>query len=177
MRAEDFPAFRAIIEDLCTAFDRPFTDARVRVFHEALKHAHILDVKRAADTHRKTAKRFPTPKDLLPTRSVAPKREEPEPHFSKWAQLANRILWLLQFNSGRGMKPIGKWKNPDPWRHGMQATPLDDTFARVLAAKADYVRMAEEAEAEGREWTVEEFVELVRPGLGQIIAESDAKAA
>jgi len=153
MRSEDSDAFRVVIEDLCVAYNRPCSDAVVRVFWESLKWAHIHDVRRMAVKHRNTAKKFPTPRELAPERSAAPaKPPEPEVVMSPWAIAANKILLQLAYqDKRRGFKP------------------LKEKLAMLLAMKADYVRMAESAEAGGEPWDGKEFRDLVYDGFEAVI--------
>jgi hypothetical protein len=176
MRSEDSEAFRGVMEDLCTAFNRPCTDALVRVFAESLKALHIADVKHASESYRKNGKRFPAPKDLMPERRArAPMPREPEPQMTWWAKIANKILLAVAYQDiRRGFKPMAEYPPMPKGGYGlplMLPRPVDDTvLQRALAAKADYVRMAEEAEILGDRWTDEEFAELAFDGLEQILS-------
>ena len=175
MRSEDSEAFRGVMEDLCTAFNRPCTDALVRVFAESLKALHIADVKHASESYRKNGKRFPAPKDLMPERRArAPMPRQPEPQMTRWAKIANKILLAVAYQDiRRGFKPMAEFPPPegDSDSRLRLPRPADDTvLQRALAAKADYVRMAEEAEILGERWTDEEFAELAFDGLEQILS-------
>jgi hypothetical protein len=154
MRSEDADAFRAVMEDLCVAYNRPCTDAVIRVFWEDLKFAHIHDVRRMAMKHRNTAKKFPTPRDLAPERTVsAPPPRAPDVVMSSWAIAANKILFAVAYlDKRRGFRSIGP------------------NLQHVLAAKADYVRMAEEAERNGDVWDTQEFNRMCREGFQGLLA-------
>jgi hypothetical protein len=172
MRSEDADQFRAVMEDLCVAFNRPISDAVIRVFWESLKYASILDVRRMALKWRNTAKKFPTPKDLAPERVVAPSKPvESDPAMSKWAVAANKILLqLAYFDKRRGFFSISKYPPMPKGGCGLPLSanlpkPLDAKIFDMVAMKADYVRMAEEAEANGQPWSHEEFRDLVYDGF------------
>lgn len=146
----DDEAFDAVLRDLCLAFNRPYTPDLTRVYWESLKHLNLLDVKRAADSARRNLKKFPTPKDLSPEkRASAPRAKEQLPELSAWAIGANKILLRLMMSSGKGMVP--------------------DHLPPILAAKADYVRMAEHAEADGARWDDREFIDFVTDGLERLV--------
>lgn len=152
---EDSEAFDTVIRDLCLAFNRPHTPELTRVFWEALKWAHIHDVRRAAVKHRNTAKKFPTPHDLMPSRSTAPPPapKEPEPELSRYAIGANKALLKLAYQDvRRGFIPLG-----------------ESLLARCLAIKRDYVGMAETAERDGEPWADEDFVQTVRQAFEQAL--------
>jgi len=175
MRSEDSEQFRVAIEDLCTAYNRPCTDSVIRVFYESLKPYHILDIKRMAMRHRASSKRFPAPKDLAPERatSAPSKPKEPEPVMSKWAIAANKILLSLAYQDRRrGFKPISKYPPMPAGGYGLPLVlpkPLDDKLAKILAVKADYVRMAEEAERDGEPMDGMEFSDMLREGFGRML--------
>jgi hypothetical protein len=169
---DDDAAFAAVIQDLCLAFNRPYTPEVTRVFWESLKFASIFDVRRMAVKHRNTAKKFPTPKDLAPERAVAPaKPVVPDPVMSKWAVAANKILFQLAYlDKRRGFFPISKYPPMPKGGYGLPLhanipKPLDSKIFDMVAMKADYVRMAEEAEANGQSWSHEEFRDLVYDGF------------
>lgn len=153
MFREDAEAFRATLADLCIAFNRPITDDLVRVYWESLKHLHIADVRRSAESARKGLKKFPTPKDLTPERVVAPpppKRDD-GPAMSTWAMAANKILFGVAYQGHRGFRPVG------------------DKLPVCLKAKADYVQLAERAEREGDKWEPEDFNRMCRQGFEKIL--------
>ena len=71
---------------------------------------------------------------------------------SEWGMTANRILMsLAYFDPRRGFKP------------------LRELMPSLLNVKWEYVKMAEVAEAEGRPWTMEEFVDLCFDGFEKIL--------
>jgi hypothetical protein len=179
----DFDAFVEIMRDLCLAFDKQPNEARTRVFFESLKHLHIEDVRRTATMHRKHAKRFPTPKDLIPEKRTPVRAPKPtvEMHFSRYAQIANKCLMHVTFDPRRAAyakrravvpPPIGEWRN-----EGRKAWPVDDTFAKVLALKSEYVRMAEQDEIDGRPWTDREFRDAVLEALETMVFDADKALA
>jgi hypothetical protein len=150
----DDEAFAKVIEDLCLAYNRPYTPEVTRVFWESLKWAHILDVKRTAQAHRDSSKKFPTPKDLAPerTRVSAPQRDPIESEqWSQWAIAANKILFSVAYQGHRGFKPMG------------------DKLKACLVAKADYVEMAEDAAKHGQAWNEQEFNGMCREGFEKIL--------
>lgn len=153
MLSQDAEVFETLIQDLCLAFNRPYTTQLSRVFWESLKHLRIDEVKRAADIARKSLKKFPTPKDLIPERRMAPvKPSEPDIAMSRWAVGANKILFRLAYeDERRGFRPMG------------------DLLPRVLAVKADYVRMAEEAEQDGEPLPDEDFIAMCREGFERLL--------
>lgn len=183
MRNEDSAAFDVVIRDLCLAFNRPHTEDLTRVFWESLKHLHLGEVKRAADAARKNLKKFPTPKDLIPeTRVVAPRPKAPEERMSSWGIAANKILFACCFQDTRGLKPVGPYAPVPEGGYGLplphKVEPLDLTPQNeLLAAKADYVRMAEEAESKGEKWETYDFNRMCREGFQAIIARADAGVA
>jgi hypothetical protein len=62
----DFDPFRALMEELCAAHDRPLTDARVKVFWEALVDVPFPQVRAAIKGHIKKGGKFPQPAELRP---------------------------------------------------------------------------------------------------------------
>lgn len=158
---QDDEAFDAVVKDLCLAFNRQHTPELTRVFWEALKASHIHDVRRVALRYRNTAKKFPAPVDLIPHRSTAPVPEEKRdtgPHMSSWAMAANKILWVVAYQGTRGFVPMGEKLKP------------------CLVAKADYVRMAEEAQRDGEPWQEHEFNVMCRQGFEKLLGTTSAVA-
>lgn len=153
MFREDADVFRALMEDLCVAYDRPITDAKVRVYWETLKHLHIADVKRSAEAAKRSLKKMPSPAELMPEKRYSPQATvvAPEPLLSPWAIAANKILFVVAYQGHRGFKPMG------------------DKLPNILKVKADYVRMAEEAEANGDTWNHEEFNRMCREGFEKLL--------
>jgi len=178
---EDTEAFRRVIEDLCTAFNRPITDDLVRVYWEALKKLHIADVSRMAAGHRQNGKKFPTPRELVPDRKpsapVVPRDDGPP--MSKWAVAANKALLAVAYqdSSGRGFQPIAVWERPPAggWGLPFPAPRMLDSslLERVLAIRRDYVQMAEEADRDGEPMTGEEFSSMCREGFGKALSDGD----
>lgn len=155
MRSEEFDAFATVIRDLCAAYDRPATDERVRVFWEDLRHLHLLDVKRSAESWRRSSKKMPTPIELKPARPTAPPPKDPieSERWSTWAMAANKILFAIAYqDERRGFKPMGK-----------------EALDRCLAAKRDYVEMAEDAERHGQAWDTGEFNRMCREGFEKLL--------
>lgn len=154
MIAAEYEYFKALIADLCTAYDRPCTDDRVRVFWECLKHLPLSEVTRSAGTFRKTSKKMATPADLIPAyreRPTAP--GAPEPMMSTWAVAANKILFTLAYSDPRrGFVPMGK-----------------DVMEQCVFIKNDYVRMAIESEAAGEPWDTVEFNVMCREGFEKLL--------
>lgn len=153
MRNEDGDAFAAILETLCTAYNRPRTDDLVRVYWAALKPLHIHDLKRSADSWIRNARKFPTPRDLMPERAAAPppKPRDDGPPMSSWAIAANKILFAVAYQGDRGFRPVG------------------DVLPALVAAKNDYVRRAEEATADGEKWDTVEFNRMCREGFEKLL--------
>ncbi len=179
----DFEPFRRVIEDLCTAFDRPCTDARVRVFWEALKHRHLAEVKRAADSVTKNFKRMPSPNDLMPEQK-RPTVEEARPalpQMSRYAVAANKILLeLAYFDRRRGFQSIGEWE-PTPekgWGLPLRLPQSVDpkTLERALSAKRDLVRMAEDADGTPEEMSPVDFNRMCIEGFERLLGTSRAAA-
>lgn len=71
--------------------------------------------------------------------------------FSSWAMAANKILFAVAYQGNRGFRPIG------------------ELLPKCLDAKADYVRMAEQAEARGDRWDHVEFNRMCREGFEKIL--------
>lgn len=180
MYSSDYDSFRRVIEELSLAFNRPFTDELVRVFWDALKDAPFPGVKELANKWKVSGKKFPTPSDLRPERVRAPARKELTEEdrevlaMSSWAIAANRILFSVAYQGNRGFRPIAKYPPPPESGLGLPlklVKPEDDTLLRAcLAAKADYVRMAEEAEAGGEPWDRIEFNRMCREGFEKLLA-------
>lgn len=175
MQGGDFAAFSEVIADLCAAYDRPATDARNRVFWETLKPYHLHDIKRAVAKWRDTQRKMPAPVDLKPQRSTAPPKEpELGPGMSTWAVAANTILFAVAYlDVCRGFVPVSQWEQaPEKgWGLPLPLAQLVDgsRLKHVLAAKADYVRMAEEAEKAGEAWDTHEFNVMCRQGFEQLL--------
>jgi len=72
--------------------------------------------------------------------------------ISEFGMTANRILFALAYL--------------DP-RRGF--VPLRDLLPRCLDRKWEYVKMAEQAELDGRPWTLEEFRDLCFGGFEEIL--------
>lgn len=167
MLNEDSKPFEAMMQDLCTAFNRPYTPEITRVFWESLRYSSFPEIRKLAAKHREHGKKFPTPHDLKPERAQAPAApRDTGPDMSSWAIAANKILFVCCFRSERGFKPVGPYDK--------QGQCLDDSHQRrLLEVKRDYVRMAEEAEKGGEQWDTVEFNRMCREGFQTIIAEAD----
>lgn len=158
----DNTAFDAIMRDLALAFDRPHDVERVRVFWEALKHVALGEVRARAIAWRKSGKRFPTPRDLMPEKVAAPvKHTSCEPadvveraeKLSSWAKAANVILFHVAYC--------------DPRR---RCVPLGEELRyRCLAAKRDLVGAAEQDARAGQPWDEREFNVTCRQAFEQIL--------
>lgn len=70
MQTNEYDQFVTLVRDLCTAFNRPFTDDVVRVFWESLRDQSLRTVRNRAELHRRVAKKFPMPFDLRPAVDV-----------------------------------------------------------------------------------------------------------
>jgi hypothetical protein len=156
MLRDDYQPFTAVMTDLCAAFDKPVTDDRVRVFWETLKHVHLHDVKRSAESWKRNQRKFPTPRDLMPERVTAP---PPKPKgdgeaWSSWAIAANKILFAVAYQGNRGFAPMG------------------EKLQACLAAKRDYVQMAENAAMGGEPWGEREFNGMCREGFEKLLGAS-----
>lgn len=79
---------------------------------------------------------------------------------SHWGMTANRILFSLAYL--------------DP-RRGF--TPLRELLPKCLDVKWEYVNLAENAEAEGKPWTPEEFSDLCFDGFEKILGTSKRESA
>lgn len=175
LKGQDDAAFEFVMQDLCAAFNRPYTPEITRVFWESLKHVHIAEVRRAALKHRNTAKKFPVPKDLMPERVVAtPQPKEAEPKMSRWAVAANKILLRLAYQDvRRGFKPIATYPPMPLGGYGQPLQPVqptdDSSLRKILVAKREYVGMAEQDEAAGQPWADEDFIALCREGFEKVL--------
>lgn len=183
MLSQDAEAFETVIQDLCLAFNRPYTTQLSRVFWETLKHLRIDEVKRAADIARKSLKKFPTPKDLIPERRLAPVRvAEPEEAMSRWAIAANKILFALAYlDKRRGFRPIAEYVAMPAGGYGGshfgQAERVSDMrLRRALEVKADYVRMAEDADRVGEPIDDDEYVGMCREGFEKLLGTPESEA-
>ena len=154
MLSNDADAFNRLMADLCLAFDKPCTADLIRVFAEALKDVSFHDVKRMAETYRRTGKKFPSPAALRPERASAARTTfKPDPPMSTWAVAANKIMFALAYlDKRRGFVPLGP-------------VLLDS----LLAAKREYVRMAEESAERGEKWDTQEFNAMCREGFEKIL--------
>jgi hypothetical protein len=175
MRSEDFAEFRAVIEDMCASFDRTCTDAKVKAFYEPLKRFHIADLKRQAAVWKANFSKMPTPRELMPQRTAAPPpvQDEGSP-MSSWAIAANQILFSVAYQGHRGFQPIAKWETTPErgWGLPLKKPNLVDgsRLEKCLARKAEYVRMAEDAEAGGDVWEPQEFNRMCREGFEALLA-------
>jgi len=152
MRSEDFAEFKSTMEELCAAFDRQCTDAKVKTFYEVLKHVHIADLKRSAASWKANFDKMPAPKNLLPQKVAAPPPKQNDgPAMSTWAMAANKILWAVAYQGARGF------------------VPMSDRLKPCLSAKAEYVRMAEDSAAQGDVWDEQEFNVMCREGFEKIL--------
>jgi hypothetical protein len=176
MLSQDAQAFETLMQDLCLAFNRPYTPELTRVFWESLKHVHIAEVRRNADAARKTLKKFPTPKDLTPDRVMAPPQKPVDtgPQMSSWAIAANQILFSVAYQGHRGFQPIAKWETTPErgWGLPLKKPDLVDgsRLEKCLARKAEYVQMAEEAARGGDVWEPQEFNRMCREGFEALLA-------
>lgn len=175
MLPSDSDAFARVMQDLCVAFNRPYTTDLSRVYWESMRYMNIAEVRKAAETARRTLRKFPTPKDLIPERRyAAPKPQEDEEPISSWAQAANQILMAVAyFDERRGFRAVGEWEAmPEngwglplrlPRNHG------GETLVIALEVKADFVRMAEEDAARGQPWNETEFNRTCREGFEKLL--------
>lgn len=177
----DFETFKALITDVCVAYDRPVTDDRVRVFWDDLKGVHLADVIASIRTWRKTKSKMPAPRDLIPERSTrpsAPPREDAaSAAMSTWAVAGNKILLAVAYmDVRRGFKPMAVYDTPPPegWNKNggfpMFRTPIDaDLMNRVIAAKNDLVSMAETDAASGMAWSEQDFNRTCREAFETLL--------
>lgn len=161
LKGQDDAAFGVVLQDLCTAFNRPYTPDVTRVFWESLKHISLGEVKALAAKHRLHGKRFPTPKELSPERPArAPKPIDNGPEMSRYAVAANRMLLKLAYeDERRGFKPLGA-----------------ELLQRLLAAKRDFVGMAEADERAGELWPEGEFDRTCQHGFEKLLGTAGAAA-
>lgn len=175
LKGTDDAAFGALMQDLCLAFNRPYTTDLSRVFWETLKHVSLMDFRRACDSARVNLKKFPTPRELIPERRAAPPLPiDVGPYMSRWAIAANRILFAVAYGDlRRGFAPIGKWEKMPEKGWGLPlrlAKPIDITLLdRALEIKADFVSMGEQSEAEGEPMLPNEFDNLCRDGFRKLL--------
>src|SRR4051812_14910349 len=110
---EDDAAFETLMQDLCLAFNRPYTPQLSRVFWESTKHLHLAEVQRAAKVAAKSLKKFPTPKDLIgdgKPGASAPQKPVDDLSMSRWAAAANVILMRLAYQDiRRGTRAIAEY--------------------------------------------------------------------
>lgn len=173
MRSEDFAEFRAVMEELCAAFDRQCTDPKIKTFYEVLKHVHIADLKRSAASWKKNFTKMPTPKDLLPQKIAAPApKEDDGPTMSIWAAAANKILFHVAYRDPhRGFRPIAEYEPTPASGYGLpivwaKAMCRDASLLkRCLEIKGDYVSMAEQAELDGEPMDGQEFQAMCKEGF------------
>lgn len=176
LKGTDDAAFGDLMKDLCLAFGRQYSPELGRVFWETLKHVSLPEFRRACEAARKNLRKFPTPKDLIPERRYAPAAPpDVEPFMSKWAIAANKALFACAYtDKRRGFKPVNQYP-PMPAK-GLEL-PLQkmllaldaEPLKKMLAIKADYVAMAEQAEAEGAPMTGEEFSNMCREGFSRAL--------
>lgn len=159
----DSDAFDAVMKDLALAFDRPHDLERVRVFWTDLKHVSLSEVKRLAAAYRKTGKKFPAPRDLMPEKTSGPKAPltscepadviERANKLSSWSKAANVILFHVAYcDRRRRFVPLG-----------------EELLARCLAAKRDLVGGAEQDERAGQPWGEHEFNVTCRQAFEKIL--------
>lgn len=154
MHSADFEQFRTAIEDLCTAFDRPCTDARVRVFWEALKAKNLLEVQRGVQSAIRNLKRMPSPADLMPekARQTVAQATAALPEMSGYAIAANRILFALAYQDNRRSGSLGA-----------------ELLAKAMRVKADYVHIAESAVADGDPMPTIDFNRMCIEGFERLL--------
>lgn len=154
LKGTDDAAFGALMQDLCLAFNRPYTTDLSRVFWEALKYVSLPEVRRACESARSNLKKFPTPRDLIPERRAAPPPPiDTGPDMSRWAIAANKILFAVAYGDlRRGFAPMG-----------------DVLLKRALEIKRDFVAMGEQSEAEGEPMLPNEFDNLCRDGFRKLL--------
>lgn len=155
LKGTDDAAFGTLMEDLCLAFNRPYSQELGRVFWEALKYAHIAEVKRKAQEWQRNGKKFPTPHDLLPEKraAAAPPPVDDGPPMSPWAIAANKALMAVAyFDEKRGMKPMG-----------------DEKLKRALEIKRELVEMAENSEREGVPMDGMEYSDMLRSAFRGVL--------
>lgn len=175
LKGTDDAAFGALMQDLCLAFNRPYTTELSRVFWEALKHYPIFDIRRSCDAARSNLKKFPTPRELAPERRPAPPPPVDDgPPMSRWAIAANKILFAVAYGDlRRGFQPIGVWERMPEKGWGLPlrlARPVDISLLnRALEIKRDFVSMGEQSEAEGEPMLPNEFDNLCRDGFRKLL--------
>lgn len=79
MRTDDYEAFTELMQDLCAAYDKPFSDRLVRVFWEDLRAVDLKTARNLATLWRKMPNsKFPKPADLRPKISEESRRAPTE---------------------------------------------------------------------------------------------------
>lgn len=175
LKGTDDAAFGALMQDLCLAFNRPYTTDLSRVFWESLKYVSLPEVRRACEAARTNLKKFPTPRDLIPERRAAPPPPiDTGPDMSRWAIAANKILFAVAYGDlRRGFAPIGTYERMPEKGWGLPlrlAKPIDDSLLhRALEIKRDFVAMGEQSEAEGEPMLPNEFDNLCRDGFRKLL--------
>lgn len=92
MYQHEFDSFKSLISDVCTAFNRPFTDDLVRVFWEALKPYPLQRVRWRIKFHIGHSKKFPAPIDLRPEDESKPQRSFTEKNSHPNDDLVSFVL-------------------------------------------------------------------------------------
>lgn len=152
MRTEDAEAFEAVMQDLCLAFNRPYTAELSRSFWEPLKHMHVLDVRRAAEAHKRNGRKFPAPKELIPERRIHMTPPGPVvPRGSRYEVGANRMLLRAMMRCGKAVQTID--------------------MRNALRVKADYVAMAEAAERDGEPMADRDYIGMCEEGFARVISQ------
>lgn len=79
MHSDDLEQFRAVMRELCAAFNRPYTEELAGVFFDSLKSTPFKIVRNRAEIVRRTVKKFPVPADLRPQKEPAQIQRTDEP--------------------------------------------------------------------------------------------------
>ena len=113
MRSDDLVALRAVMDDLCLAYNRPVSDRLVTVFFDSLKNVPFGVVRARAELHRRISKKFPTPHDLRP--DERPVKDLPPGGPSIQEQLCEFCAKHLVKRVAAGRMP--HWQYSQPWTY------------------------------------------------------------
>lgn len=107
MQSSEFGEFKQVVSDLCTAYNIPFTDDRVRVMWDGLRMQSLRTIRQRAELHRAIKTKFPTIADLCPPRSDRPQQIKTKTGLSLQEQMVEYVATN---------KPLTAMQLAMPWK-------------------------------------------------------------
>ena len=175
--------------ELCAAYNIPATAERLAAYRKSLGKLHIASWHKLVEhcLGPKGPEKMPTVPQLWRIHrelraAFAPiKAREQDEEFTKWEIHANKVLFQLAYQDlrrGANTKPIAEYPPMPEGGYGVPLVlpkPTDSSrLDACLRTKREVCQMANDAEARGETWTIDDFNDVLYAALEKILG-SDKK--